>query len=265
MRPKPKVSVVTVNCNMADRIAATLDSVLGQDYPCMEFIVIDGGSTDGSREIIAAYSQRLDYWISERDRNLYDGMNKGVAAATGEWVLFMNSGDEFASSTVISEMFRDDHGDADVVYGDYIRVYSDRGIRRVVRAESPDVLPLRMNCSHQSLFMRHELLLNRPFTLKYLAADYDSIVSAYVGGRRFKHVKCVVSMASVGGRSDRYRLTMLVQRIAILRRHGLLSLRILLHYVWLMGRVLVAASFKALLPRSVTDFILRHRRIRGLG
>src|SRR6185312_9345482 len=88
----PKVSVVTVNFNMADQIAGTLDSVLAQDYLNFESVVIDGDSTDGSREIIASYGGRLAYWVSERDRNLYDGMNKGVTAATGDWVLFMNSG-----------------------------------------------------------------------------------------------------------------------------------------------------------------------------
>ncbi len=81
--PLPKVSIVTVNFNMVDHIGATLDSVLEQDYPEFESIVIDGNSTDGSCEIIASYASRLTYWVSEPDRNLYDGMNKGVSAATG--------------------------------------------------------------------------------------------------------------------------------------------------------------------------------------
>ncbi|HEY2010110.1 MAG TPA: glycosyltransferase family 2 protein [Rhizomicrobium sp.] len=261
----PKISVITVNFNMAAELPTTLGSVLEQDYPNLESIVIDGGSTDGSREVITAYGPRLGYWVSERDRSLYDGMNKGVAVATGEWVLFMNSGDRFASSTVLSEMFRGDHAGADIVYGDYIRIYPDRGISRVIRAEKPSILPLRMNCSHQSLFMRREILLNRPFAMEFLAADYDSILAAYVNGKTFKHVGCVVSVAAVGGRSDRYRLTMLAQRITIVRRHNLLSLRVLLQYFWLMVRVIVTATLKAMLPRPVTNFILRHRSIRGLG
>jgi glycosyltransferase involved in cell wall biosynthesis len=261
----PKISIVTVNFNMARELPGTLDSVLGQDYPNLESVVIDGGSTDGSQNIIGAYGPRLGYWTSEPDRNLYDGMNKGVVAATGEWVLFMNSGDHFASQDAVSRMFRDEHSGADLVYGDYIRIYPERGITRTIRAEVPHVLPLRMNCSHQSLFMRRELLLSRPFRMEYLAADYDSILSAYVSGKNFEYVDCVVSIAAVGGRSDRYRLTMLVQRLAILRRHGLLSLRVLLHYIGLMGRVVVAVPLKAMLPRSVTDYILRHRSIKGLG
>lgn len=154
MPAHPKVSVVTVNFNMADQIAGTLDSVLAQDYPNFESIVIDGGSTDASRDVIAAYGTRLAYWISERDRNLYDGMNKGVRAASGDWILFMNSGDRFADAHVLSAMFAEGHADADALYGHHVRRYPEQGIDRVIHAESPDVLPLRMHCSHQSLFMR---------------------------------------------------------------------------------------------------------------
>jgi glycosyltransferase involved in cell wall biosynthesis len=265
MSAPPKISVVTVNFNMADQIGPTLDSVFAQDYPNFESIVIDGGSTDGSREIIAGFGGRLAHWVSEPDRGLYDGMNKGVAAATGDWVLFMNSGDRFASSTVLSDMFRDPHEDADLVYGDHIRVYPDHGVERILRAEPPSVLPLRMHCSHQSLFMRREILFERPFAMNLLAADYDAILSAYVNGKTFKHVPCIVAIAAVGGRSDRYRLTILMQRMRVVRRNGLLSWGTFLHYVWLIMRVLTAAFCKALLPKSVIVFVLRHRTIRGLG
>ena len=261
----PKVSVVTVNFNMESEIGPTLDSVLAQNYSNFESIVIDGGSTDGSRQIIERYGQHLAYWVSERDRGLYDGMNKGVVAAAGQWVLFMNSGDRFASPTVLSDIFYTDHSDADLIYGDHVRIYPDRGIERIIRAEAPDILPLRMHCSHQSLFMRREILLSRPFETKFLAADYDAILSAYVGGKKFKRVDCVVAVAAVGGRSDRHRLTILMQRIKIVRMHNLLSGRIFLHYLWLMARVIMVVPFKAFLPRAVTTFILRHRSITGLG
>jgi len=262
---RPKVSVVTVNFNMADQIAGTLDSVLAQDYPNFESIVIDGASTDGSREIIAAYGDRLAYWASERDRNLYDGMNKGVRAATGDWVVFMNSGDRFADSHVLSAMFAEDHADADALYGHHMRRYPRQGIDRVIHAETPDVLPLRMHCSHQSLFMRREILLGRPFSLRLLAADYEAILTAYMAGRRFKRVDCVVAVASVGGRSDNNRLTILWQRISILRRLGLMNFATALHYAGLISRVLLASPVKRVLPKALVAYILRHRPLKGLG
>ncbi len=261
----PKVSVITVNFNMADQIAGTLDSVLEQDYPNFESIVIDGASTDGSQQIIAAYGARLARFVSERDCNLYDGMNKGVRAATGDWVLFMNSGDRFASPHVLSQMFAQDHFDADALYGHHVRRYPAQRIDRVIRAESPTVLPLRMHCSHQSLFMRREILLNRPFSLSLLAADYDAILAAHLDGRRFKMVDCVVAVASVGGRSDTNRLTILIQRISILRRHGLMNPRTAFHYAALIVWVVTVEPLKKMLPKSLVTFILRHRPIKGLG
>jgi putative colanic acid biosynthesis glycosyltransferase len=261
----PKVSVVTVNFNMAEYIGGTLDSVLGQDHPHFESIVIDGASTDGSRDIIASYAPRLAYWVSEPDRNLYDAMNKGVRAATGDWVLFMNSGDRFAGPHVLSAMFAEDHSCADVLYGHHVRRYPDRGIDRIIRAETPDVLTLRMHCSHQSLFMRREILLQRPFSLKLLAADYDAILAAYLGGKRFEAVDTVVAVAAVGGRSDNNRLTILMQRIAIVHSYGLMSAGTALHYAGLITRVLIVRPVKMVLPKSLVSFILRYRSIRGLG
>ena len=261
----PKVSVITVNFNMADQIAGTLDSVLAQDYPNFESIVIDGASTDGSQKIIAAYGARLAHFVSERDCNLYDGMNKGVRAATGDWVLFMNSGDRFASPHVLSQMFAQDHFDADALYGHHVRRYPLQGIDRIIRAESPAVLPLRMHCSHQSLFMRREILLDRPFSLNLLAADYDAILAAYLDGRRFKLVDCVVAVASVGGRSDTNRLTILMQRISILRRHGLMNFHTAFHYAALIVWVVTVEPLKKILPKPLVTFILRHRPIKGLG
>ena len=261
----PKVSVVTVNFNMADQIAGTLDSVLAQDYPNFESIVIDGGSTDASRDIIASYGSRLAYWVSEPDRNLYDGMNKGVRAASGDWVLFMNSGDRFADPRVLSTMFAENHVEADALYGHHVRRYPEQGIDRVIRAEPPEVLPFRMHCSHQSLFMRRQILLDRPFSLSLLAADYDAILNAYIEGRRFKAVDCVVAMASVGGRSDNSRLTILWQRISILRRRRLLTFRTALHYSGLIAWVIFVSPVKRILPKALVAYILRHRPVKGLG
>ncbi|SRR5579883_145959 len=265
MSSRPKVSVVTVNFNMADEIAGTLDSVLAQDYPNFESIVIDGGSSDGSREIIASYGDRLAHWVSEPDKNLYDGMNKGVRLASGDWVLFMNSGDQFADSGVLSAMFADDHADADVLYGHHVRRYPEQNIERVIRAEPPQVLPLRMHCAHQSLFMRRKILLDRPFSLSLLAADYDAILDAYVSGKKFKMIDCVVSINAVGGRSDKNRWVSFRERMSILRHHGMLTLGLRAHYAGLIAWALLAAIAKKLLPPSLVAYILERRPLKGLG
>ena len=263
---KPKVSVITVNFNMADSIRGTLDSVLAQDYPHVESVVIDGASTDGSREIIASYGSRLGHWVSEPDRNLYDGMNKGVAAATGEWVLFMNSGDRFADADVLSRLFAaaPQNGTA-VLYGHHKRRYAELGIERLVRAEAPKVLPYRMHCSHQSMAMRRQLLLERPFALDLLIADYDAILAAYVAGRRFEAVDCVVAVTTQGGRSDINRFRALRERAMLVRRGRLMTPRVALYYVYLVMRTAAALGLKRVLPGAIVSSILRYRPIKGMG
>src|SRR5688572_6496915 len=90
---RPRLSVITVVYNAADLLEATIRSVVTQDLPGLEYIVVDGGSTDGTLDIVRRYESRIAYWVSERDRGIYDAMNKGLDAARGAWICFMNAGD----------------------------------------------------------------------------------------------------------------------------------------------------------------------------
>lgn len=265
MTVAPKVTVVTVNFNMAGELADTLDSVLAQDYANLEYVVIDGGSTDGSREILARYGKRLSYWISEPDRNLYDGMNKGVAAASGDWILFMNAGDRFAAPDVLTRIFASRHEGADILYGHHTRRYPVERIDRLVLAEPPDVLPMRMHCSHQAMLMRRQLLVKRPFALDMLSADYDAILAAYVAGKRFEMVDCVIAVTTQGGRSDTARFRSLGERMMLVRRAGLMTFRTRFYYARLYIRTAIALGLRKILPKGLTSIILRHRPIGGMG
>jgi glycosyltransferase involved in cell wall biosynthesis len=121
-----KVSIITVCFNSADTIEDTIRSVQDQDYGQTEHVIIDGGSIDGTREIVGRYNSRIEKFISEPDRGIYDAMNKGLALATGEIVAFLNADDIYAGPRVVSEImaaFRADHADA--VYGDLIYVRRD--------------------------------------------------------------------------------------------------------------------------------------------
>ena len=104
MTGKYTFSVVTVSFNCAGLIAKTIESVLRQDYASLEYIVIDGGSTDGTAEIIREYQDRLAYWCSEPDGGIYQGMNKGIQQAQGDWIIFMNAGDTFADDHVLTQI-----------------------------------------------------------------------------------------------------------------------------------------------------------------
>ena len=121
MQKDIRITVVTVAFNAREALETTIRSVAGQDYPNLEYIVIDGGSADGSLEVIERHAADITRWVSEPDRGIYDAMNKGVAMATGDYCIFMNAGDTFVApdtvNTVVAGMERGD----DVVYGDIVK------------------------------------------------------------------------------------------------------------------------------------------------
>jgi glycosyltransferase involved in cell wall biosynthesis len=98
-----KLSIITINYNNLAGLKRTIESVVNQTWQEFEYIVIDGGSTDGSAEYIQSHSEKLDYWVSEPDKGIYNAMNKGIAKASGEYLLFLNSGDHLYSATVLAE------------------------------------------------------------------------------------------------------------------------------------------------------------------
>jgi glycosyltransferase involved in cell wall biosynthesis len=213
-----KVTVVTVNYNMADGLAKTISNVTGQTWPNLEYVVIDGGSTDNSVEIIRRHVGRIAHWVSERDRGIYDAMNKGVAAATGDWIIFMNAGDVFHDASVISDVFAQNLDDADIVYGDMMRRYSEEDVERLVPAQPVSALPLRMPCSHQSMF---------------------------------------IGIFSSGGASDNNRPQAMRQLLAVLRRHNVLTPALRLRHAAMLARALAGSLLKRIFPRRVRKWILQ--------
>lgn len=153
-----KISVVTVCYNSVDTIEETMLSVLNQTYPDVEYIIIDGGSTDGTVDIIKKYAGRVAYWISEPDKGIYDAMNKGIAAATGDYINFMNSGDRFASTNVIENCFSNLRGTPIIIYGNWIESVESMLIPK--KALELGYLSKGMPFPHQSAFIAVSLILS---------------------------------------------------------------------------------------------------------
>jgi len=109
---KPKISIITVTLNNKEYLERAIKSVVEQTYNNIEYIVIDGGSTDGSLDIIKRYEDKIDYWVSEEDNGLYDAMNKGIRKAKGDWILILNSDDYYINNNVIEKAveYLDDSG-----------------------------------------------------------------------------------------------------------------------------------------------------------
>jgi glycosyltransferase involved in cell wall biosynthesis len=119
-----KLSVITINLNNLPGLNRTMDSVFQQSWKDFEYIIMDGGSTDGSRELIEENARKLSYWVSEKDKGIYCAMNSGIEQAKGEYLLFLNSGDELADDAVLKNIVPFLSGE-DLVYGNIIFVKPD--------------------------------------------------------------------------------------------------------------------------------------------
>lgn len=160
-----KLSIVTINYNNVSGLITTLESICKETLPrnLVEFIVIDGGSSDGSIGVINDYESYISFWLSEKDKGIFHAMNKGLSKATGEYVIFMNSGDSFIID-VLTETFIQQLGSADIYYGDVIVQVGEKS-SSIKQTSSLDFLyMLGKTICHQSVFMKTTLCMKYSFT-----------------------------------------------------------------------------------------------------
>ena len=178
-----KVSIITVSFNSAKTIASTINSVLSQDYPNIQYIVVDGGSTDGTIDIIEKNQSRISKWISEKDRGMYDAMNKGIAMATGDVIGILNSDDEYMNAHVISELMELMQSKrAQVVFADLILVdqFDDQKVLRYYDSGHfhPSKFKYGWMPAHPTVFVKRELYeaVGNFSTTYQIAADYEMLI-----------------------------------------------------------------------------------------
>lgn len=176
---KPSISIITVCYNAASDLERTIQSVHSQTYPYLQYIVVDGASTDHTPLVLKQYHNNIDTLISEPDHGIYDAMNKGMKYATGDYLCFMNAGDTFHSETTLADVFGQLPCGSmpGVIYGDTDLVDSTGTFIRKRRLTPPEVLTAKsfqkgMLVCHQSFYARRDLAL--PYDLSYrFSADID--------------------------------------------------------------------------------------------
>jgi glycosyltransferase involved in cell wall biosynthesis len=219
----PGVTVITVVLNAAATLDRNLDSVAGQSWPALEHVVVDGGSTDGTLELLAARGPAVRV-VGGPDRGLYDAMNKGVAHVTdpARYVMFLNADDTFTGPDAVERVMRGSHGE-DLVYARLERWDEELHDRDVIGREvSERDLLFGMACHHQTMFARRALFDTvGGFDLAYrIAADYDWAVRVFRrDGVSRVFVPHVVSVMRRGGLSDKHYLASVRERWRIVRRH----------------------------------------------
>ena len=201
-----KLSIITINKNNAEGLRRTMESVVEQTYKDFEYIVIDGGSTDGSRELIEQYSDHLSYWVSESDTGIYNAMNKGLVKAKGEYVLMLNSGDWLVDERVLNNITPLLDG-TDIVQGDVLVSQNGKWLKNCGYGKSELTFRDVYNgCFlHQASFIRKEL---HDFYGLYddtwkIAGDTVFFLNALgFGNATFKYVDVMVSCVEPQGVSS---------------------------------------------------------------
>ncbi len=205
-----KISVITAVYNNRESIRDALESVLSQVHVDVELVVIDGGSTDGTLEIIREYSSQIDVFVSEPDDGIYDALNKGIARANGEVVGFLHSDDLFADVYVLSRMKNAlSNPLVDAVYGDL--VYVDKCAREIIRVwKAGNFTRTRIGWGwmppHPTLYVRRSVYERLGgFDMEYrIAGDYENILRLLGrGGVRCAYIPEVLVKMRVGGASNR--------------------------------------------------------------
>lgn len=240
----PKFSVITVTYNAGKVLEDTIQSVVFQTYRNVEYIIVDGNSKDNTLEIVDKYRNRISQVISEPDKGLYDAMNKGIQLATGDYLCFLNAGDEFHDNETLQKIVHTLKGKElpDVIYGETAIVDEEGHFLHMRRLSAPQTLTWKsfkqgMLVCHQAFFASRELAVKFPYNLRYrFSADFDWCI------RIMKKAKCLhntrltlIDYLNEGMTTHNHKAS-LKERFRIMAKHyGWLST--ILHHGWFVIRL----------------------------
>ena len=238
-------SIITVTYNASQWLERTIQSVISQSYPHIEYIIIDGNSTDGTLEIIKKYQSSIAHCVSEPDSGLYDAMNKGLKQASGDYVWFLNAGDTIYSETTVQEIVNLLKGEKmpDVVYGETQIVDSEGSALGMRRLKSPEKLSWKsfrmgMLVCHQSFLVKRTIA--EPYNLQYrFTADYDWCIRCMKKANAIFNTRLTISRFLEAGLSAANRKESLKERYRIMcENYGKIPTQI--RHIWFAIRFYVA-------------------------
>ena len=230
----PRLSVITIVYNNVRDIERTIQSVVNQTYTNIEYVIVDGLSNDGTLQVIDKYKSQIAKFVSEKDEGIYDAMNKGLTIATGDYVIFMNSGDEFYDRETVAAVFAS-ADDADIYYGETEMIDDDGNSLGQRRHKAPVKFTWRgfkygMSISHQAIYIRRSLA--EPYDRRYqLSSDIDWIIRAAKKTKKIVNVNRYVAKYLVGGMSKKKHRQSLMERFDIMKRNYGLIPTVFNHFV----------------------------------
>ena len=224
-RPHPKFSIITVTYNAGSCLEDTIQSVITQSYKNVEYIIVDGGSKDRTLEIIGRYRDRIHKFVSEPDRGLYDAMNKGIRMATGDYLCFLNAGDQLHEDYTLLMMVHSIPTAElpDVLYGETAIIDEEGHFLHMRRLSAPDRLTWKsfrhgMLVCHQAFFPRRDLV--EPYDLRYrFSSDFDWCIRIMKKCKALHNVRFTVIDYLNEGMTTRNHKASLRERFRIMCRH----------------------------------------------
>lgn len=222
----PYISVITINYNNAAGLEKTIGSVISQNFTDYEYIVIDGGSGDGSLQMINKYKDKFSYVVSERDKGIYDAQNKGLRSAKGDFLIFLNSGDRFHNENVLKEFAdRRIEPDKKIIYGNTLIIKKDNTTNLLIPPQKPDAEFWYANTlNHQAIFTRRSVFNEfGEFNVNFkYASDFELFVKVFVKQPGyFQYIDLLVCDYDDGGVTsmDSHLKYILEERVVVLKRN----------------------------------------------
>lgn len=231
-----KMTIITIVFNDKNHIEQTIRSIIDQQIPHIEYIIIDGGSTDGTVEIIEKYLAHIDLFVSEKDEGIVDAFNKGIRKATGDMIGLVNSGDFLEKGALKKVSDLSQQSNAGVIYGN-MQYWLD-GKKEYVYKADHHMLPQFMSLNHPAVFVKKEIydtygLFDEAYTL---AMDYDLMLRLYTQHVKFIYINEILSNMSLGGVSDiNWRLAY-SQSFAIRKKYLKGTVSLYCSYYWQIGK-----------------------------
>lgn len=215
------LSIITINFNNKDGLQKTINSVIQQSFKDYEWIIIDGGSSDGSEDVIKTHQSHFSFWCSEPDKGIYNAINKGLLHASGDYIQFLNSGDWLYNSTSLEKAFAQIDGKYDIYYGDMVQVNDGGKLNPITY---PDELGFLFfpynNICHQATLYKRSLFDNNPYDESFrIVSDWAMNLKLLFNGSTFKHINQYIVYYDNQGRSSAADLKHHIERTVAFEKY----------------------------------------------
>lgn len=257
MKQKYSVSIVIVSLNTKNKFKKTILSASNQTYLNKEIIVVDGLSSDGTIKEIYKLKNYISKFIIEKDKGIYDAMNKGSDLAKGKWIIFLNSGDTFYNNQVLSSIFKIPLMNKDIIYGNTL--VKQKNIKYLVSSsifcKTTSIMPF----CHQSAIVKTDIVKRKKFSLKYkYSSDFNFFLSCFVRKKIFYKLNLTIATVLAQGLSDNNRQKVYSENIEILRKCNY-SFFIIAKLRLLKLFNLIKDCIKYILPQNIIFLILNFK------